>query len=279
MPRQKRLCRDKEEKIMSLKKILAMSLALALSLSCLFGCELVGGSVDAVAAMKEAEGTLTDSQYTAVVTTEISAKDPALKERIDALGESNITIVYGDAGFKLRSDMSIDGARVFGTYTAFDGVLYFESMATVGEDSSFLKQKARIDQMDLNAFTSHIGAGIQIDYTDFESVVASGSAGKCTVTCTDLKDELVESAEYTLSSMLGDDFKLTLSDVVYVATLKDRAFMTESVKYMFSVEMDGALYNMESVVTIAYDYSTEISISAPADAEMYDEISFENMIR
>lgn len=255
--------------------------ALALAVACLGACGIIGGgeTPDPKELMAAAEEKLASEPYTASITTKMSAKDPALAERINALGETAMTVSSDGEGFKLRMNASFGDVRVLKSYIAKDGVLYLEYMLTVGEDSAAVKEKTSLESFDLTTALAELGAGAEIGYADFSDVSIDSSKGGYTVTCSEASAEALAGAEKNLASSLGDDMSLALKELGYVASLdKDGALLETVLTYTFSVTLDGVLYNMTSEVVTSYDYS-EVTVAAPDDADMYTEVAYSDIIR
>lgn len=266
-----------------LKKTLALALAFALTVACLASCDLFGGEgdPDPKELMEAAEAQLEDKPYTATVQTKMTAKDPALAERIATLGETVMTVSSdGDDGFKVRLNANLGDIRVLKSYTAKGGMLYLEYILTVGEESAAVKEKASLESTELSSALSELGSGAEIGYADFSDVSLESSKEGYTVTCESASDEALAGAEMALASSLGEDMTLSLKELSYVATLdKDGALLSTVLTYTFSVVLDDVLYNMTSEVSTSYDYSSEVSVVAPDDADMYTEVAYGDLIR
>lgn len=265
-----------------LKKTLALALALVLTVACLASCDLFGGvsDPDPKELMAAAEAKLKDEPYTSTVTTKMTAKDPALAERINALGETAMTVSSDGEGFKVRLNATLGDVRVLKSYTAKDGMLYLEYILSVGEESAAVKEKASLEDAELSSALAELGSGAEIGYADFSDVSLESSKEGYTVTCKAASDEALAGAERALASSLGEDMSLTLKELGYVATLnKDGALESTVLTYTFSVVLDDVLYNMTSEVSTSYDYSREVSVAAPEDADMYTEVAYGELIR
>ena len=59
----------------------------------------------------------------------------------------------------------------------------------------------------------------------------------------------------------------------------DGALQKTVLTYTFAVILDGVIYNMTSEVTTSYDYSKEVSVVAPEDADMYTDVAYGDLIR
>ena len=262
-----------------IKRITALVLCAALSVLCLASCGLIGSDLDAATVVAAAEGKLGSEIYTADVTVTMSAKDPALQERIDSLGETSISVSSDGEGFKMRTEVALDDVSVLTGYVAAGGILYRETVATVGDKSATEKVRAELDGVEIAEVISKLGAGAEIGYEDFDEVKIKGSAQKCTITCEGLKEDATSGAEMTLASSLGDGMDLTLTEAAYTAKIEDGLFKSVTVVYTFSVSLEGVAYSMTSEIVTDYSYGNTVIISAPADADEYELVTYEQIVK
>ena len=259
------------------KKILALVLAVVMAVSMLASCELLEGEVTAEEVLKAASEALESAPYSATSTTVIDAKDPDLAAKLEGVSNAGITYSVNGSDFTARMSVSVSGIEVKRTYTVVDGILYNESIIEIEDDQTVIKKKAEIDETELSGILAEIGAGAELTYEDFETVELSGSRKNCTVVCTKAKAASLSGADEILGSALLDaDVELTLRDATLTLVIKDGKYESVTLAYSYYIENENGIYNMTAELKTTYDYSTEVAVSAPQDAEVYVSTSYEN---
>lgn len=262
------------------RRISALLLALALAVTMLASCDIIGGNVTDEEILLAAAEALDGASYEATSTTSFEAKAEELADKIEGISDSGITYSRKGSDFKARMSVLVGDVEVKRTYTAKDGVLYAESIADIAGEQTVIKKKAELEESELAAVLAELGSGAELDYLDFAKLSRSGGAKNCTITCTDVKAESVRGAEAVLgAALVGADMELTISGATLTVEIKDGKYDTVTLSYACQVETENGIYNMTATLKTEYNYTAEVEITAPADADMYVSTNYENVLK
>lgn len=250
----------------STNKILALLLALALSLSVLASCELISGNNQ-------------KDTYTANITITFLSNDAKMSAAIDAMS-SSATLKVNGGDLSLKTSASTDSASVTNNYVYIDGVMYHHTGVTVGEKSVETYKMASVSELELDELLSKAGAGADIGIGDFEAQEITGTNGNYTYTCTEMNSE----AKTSLCDIIGGGLKgigatVTIQDADYVLETENGRNKCYTLTCHLLINMGGTDYEVTMRTKCEYDYSAKVNIFAPVeDIDKYVEVSYKDIM-
>lgn len=253
----------------TLKKLLAILVCLVVVCGCLGSCDVIeglGGS------KREAD------RYEASVRIVFATNDDKMKAAVDAMSSSAVIKADGDSIF-VETTAESDDTVVSESFTAVDGYLYHYLSLQSGIYSAERREVAAFTDTDSYFLLSEIGAGADIDITDFKSCDASELNGKTTYDCQDITSEAREGLYATLSedfSALGAT--VDIKDVYFILETEGDLEMKSTLSCNFIITMNGESYEITMRTYTEYDYDKEIEITVPSDADAYKEVSYKEII-
>lgn len=261
-------------------RLLSLVLLVAVAVGCLSSCG-IGSAVSTEEMLERADAALKEGGYTATSVTELSAADPDLADKLESLEGASITYSVVRDDFKASMSVAVGDAGVERKYVVKNGVLYVESVASVGAESLTTRKKCEIDEAQIAELMAELGAGAELTHKDFENVEREGtSPSSDVITCTGIKAESIAGAEQLLgSAALGAGYTITLKDVSYSIFIYAEKYSSTVLTYTYSVATEGALYNMTASLITEYTYPADLSVDAPADADAYKSTDYENALK
>lgn len=222
---------------------------------------------------------LPSDKYVATVTIKYTAMDAKLKEAVEAMGTPTATIYADGENVKLESEVKTDSVTAISGYTLIDGTLYHNSRVIVGYLAVSSREKAAVDSTAREELIENIGPGASIGVEDFKFSGSTEENGAVKYTCYNIADEakasLIEIFGAQLSAL---DATVAIDSANYEVTVAHGREVSSSLVCNFIVTMDDKNYSVIMRVSYEYDYDTEVSISAPSDADMYKEVSAEEIL-
>ncbi len=130
-----------------------------------------------------------------------------------------------------------------------------------------------------NTLLSYVGAGAQISIQDFSTHNISVNNGKFTYTCSDMNKESKDSLS-TIFYAAFDSYNATvdIESAEYTLVVDGEKNESSILSCTFKITMDGAEYSLTMNIASTYGYTSNISISAPKDANSYTEVSYEDIV-
>lgn len=254
-----------------MKRVLSVLLMLSL-LVCLFAsCD----TLTAAAAMTKAEKALGDIPYTVTMSMDFTCEDEKLNAVFDALSLELPVTVDGD---DLYLDMSTEvmGFTTGITMTVVDKVLYANT--TVMNQS--VKLKSTLTEEDYEEFLKDNNTELPVTADSFETLSMEVRDGKQIVTCTGITTEGLTA----MNDHLADTFKAlgaeaAAGDLTLVATISDGLFESLALTASYSVTVEGETHSLSLAMNARYSYEDIRPITAPADADSYTDVSFDEIPR
>lgn len=257
-----------------MKKII--SILLALALVALGVCSLAScDTLTAASAIEKADKALTKNPYTVTMSMDFNCDDAALNQIFDALS-MEIPVTYD--GKNLALDMSMDimeGMSAAVKMSVVDNVLYY-NMDLFGES---LKMKATLNEEQYKEFMEDSNSEMPVDADSFETLTMETVDGKQVITCSGITTEGLTAMNDMLAEALtsaGAD--ASVGDLSFTITIDDGKYDTMALTAAYSVTIAGQTYSVSMTMNAAYNYENVQPITAPADADSYEEVDFSELM-
>ena len=224
-----------------------------------------------------AEENLKSADYTETVAIAFSSDHAQMSQTVSSMQTSNATVkVSGDA-FSVNMQVKTASAEVSRSYVMTEGYLYHSNTLKVGEDAVTVKEKAPASALDLYLTLESVSVGASIDSDDFANLSMTTDGTKYHVTCTGIRNNaLVELNE--IFGVTTDASKLIVNDVTYEAIIENDKFVETALTVVYTVMTGTEIYELTATRTASYTYES-VAVTAPADAEDYTAVSYEELIK
>ncbi len=253
-----------------INKLICLLVCLAISLGCFASCDILE-------ALGSAE--INPNKYEAKVRIVFATNDDKMKPAVDAMNSSSVIRADGE-NIVVITEASGKDTSLTDTYSLYEGTLYHWLLIASDIYSAETKEKAELDEIDKALLLNNVGPCANVDVSDFNSCEESGADGLYTYTCTEITDEGKESLLEILTpkfDTIGATVRIV--DVSYILETKNDIELSSTLSCSFEITLGGEAYEITMRTYTDYDYTAKVNIEAPADAEGYTEVSYEEIIK
>ena len=254
---------------MKMTRLTALVCCLVMLCLCFASCVTPGGTDQ-----------LQTDRYVATVTTKLATNDAKMKDVVLAAGAPVTTVRVDGDNLKIASEAKINDISMNNGYVYVDGVLYHSKQIAVSDKSVSSYTKADMSADQSKTLISSVGSGADISRSDFAAMDKITSGNTESYSCSMITDE----ARLSLCSVFADKLAIssasvTLEDVTYSEDYTDGRISSSVLSCNFIINMDGVEYSVTMHTYYSYDYNAEVSISAPADADKYNKVSIDEILK
>ena len=253
-----------------MKRFLSILLLLSLLVCVFASCD----TMTAAAAIAKAEKALEEKPYTVTMSMDFNCEDKNLNKVFDALSLEFPVTVDGE---NLHMDMTTEvmGFTTGVTMTVADNVLYTNT--TVMNQS--VKLKATLTEENYEAFIKDNNAELPVTTENFETLSMEVKDGKQIITCSGITTEGLTAMNDLLSDTLTAlGAEAAVGDLTMVATISDGLFESMALTATYSVTAGGETHTVSLTMNAKYTYDNVQPITAPADADSYKDVSFDEIV-
>jgi len=254
--------------IQNMKKILAVVIA------CLLMCGMLVSCDNAEKMLEKADAALEEAPYTMTMKMDFETDNKDINKIFSAMNmEFPVTV----DGKNVAMDMSMEmmGYTADINITVADMVMYY-NIEMLGQST---KMKADLSQEQYEEFMEENNAEMMVDPEDFEELTVEKKDGKKYITCNGISDDGIKE----LNDMMADSLnavkgKATVSDVSFVITLSDGKYESMAMTCVYSVTVAGETCNVTCSMSATFSYDNVAKITAPADANTYQQSKFDDLM-
>lgn len=253
-----------------MKRFLSILLLLSLLVCAFASCD----TLTATAAIAKAEKALEEKPYTVTMSMDFDCEDKNLNTVFDALSLEFPVTVDGE---NLHMDMSTEvmGFQTGITMTVVDKVLYANT--TVMNQS--VKLKATLTEENYEEFIKDNNTELPVTTESFETLSMEVKDGKQIVTCSGITTEGLTAMNDLLSDALtAMGAEAAVGDLTMVATISDGLFESMALTATYTVTAGGETHTVSLTMNAKYTYEGIQPVTAPADADSYKDVSFDEIV-
>jgi hypothetical protein len=181
-------------------------------------------------------------------------------------------------GNNMAMDMSMalaEGMSAAIKMTVVGQVLYYD-MTLFGQN---VKMKATLNEEQYKEFMEDSNSEMPVDADSFETLTMETVDGKQVITCSGITTEGLTAMNDMLAEALtsaGAD--ASVGDLSFTITIDDGKYDTMALTAAYSVTIAGQTYSVSMTMNAAYNYENVQPITAPADADSYEEVDFSELM-
>lgn len=251
-----------------MKKIIALVLMLILTCSMMVSCDTPQSI------LQNADAALKNEPYKVTMTMNIESDNSELNE---ALSMMNMEIPVTVDGKNIALDMSVD---IFG-YVAnskiivADMVMYYD-VNMLGQS---IKMKSKMSEEDYQEFIKNNNTQMILSPSDFESLTLESKDGKTYISCTDITSDGLNEIKDLMQGYLGDIAShADISNIKFGVTIDDGKYDSMDLSCVISITENSETYSVTLKLSAEFSYDDVSRITAPSDANDYQEMDFEDLI-
>ena len=241
-----------------MKRFLSILLLLSLLVCAFASCD----TLTAAAAIAKAEKALEEKPYTVTMSMDFDCEDKNLNTVFDALSLEFPVTVDGE---NLHMDMTTE-------------VMGFKAGNTTVMNQS-VKLKATLTEENYEEFIKDNNTELPVTTENFETLSMEVKDGKQIVTCSGITTEGLTAMNDLLSDTLtAMGAEAAVEDLTMVATISDGLFESMALTATYTVTAGGETHTVSLTMNAKYTYEGIQPITAPADADSYKDVSFDEIV-
>ncbi len=253
-----------------MKKLVSLALVLMLitSLFAFTSCETSESLI------ADASAALLSAPYTVTMSMDFDCDDETLSAVFDAMTMEIPVTIDGD---KVAMDMEMDymGMKIGIDMTVVDKVLYYD-MSLAGEST---KMKCTLTDKEFEEFLAENSAEMPVEPSQFAEQTMEKKDGKYVITCAGITDEGSKALNDIMGESLADlDGTVGIGDLSYILTIKDGKFESMALTCSYTITVADQNFTVTMTMNAAYSYDKVESISAPANVDQYQDVSYSDII-
>ena len=253
-----------------MKKILVLVMALALICGMMVSCN------NAQSLLEKADAALEKEPYGITMKMSFECDNEELNQVLSLM---NIEIPTTVDGKNIAMDMSMDMmGYTFGTKVIVADMVMYYDMELMGQN---IKMKATMDEEQYQEFMAENNTQMMIKPEDFGELTVETKDGKKYIVCDGISEEALKALNGMVAENLvgeGIDGEATFVDVTYCVTLNNGKYESMDMICVYSLTVAGVSCNVTFNLSAAYSYDNIAEITAPADADEYEELSFGDLM-
>ncbi len=256
------------KKIISVLLLVAM---VAMSALAFASCE----AVTAASALAKADKALTEAPYTVTMSMKFNSDNAEMNAIFDAI---SMDIPVTVDGKNLAMDMSMEimaGMSADLKMTVVENVLYYD-MSLMGEA---VKMKATLNEEQYKELMEDSNSQMPITSANFETLTLETKDGKQVITCTGITAEGTQA----MNDLLGDiqtttGGQVSVGDLSFTITIADGKYESMTLTAAYTVTVEGETVSVSMTMEADYAYENVSPVTAPADADAYQEMSYDDLM-
>ena len=189
----------------------------------------------------------------------------------------NLDIPVTVDGKNISMDMSMDmmGYTIGNNVTVVDMVVYY-NMNMMGQS---IKMKSTMSEEQYQEFMAENTHEMKLAPDDFAKLTVESKDGKKYIVC----DGITEKGLEELNGMVADSLdgiagEANFNKVAYNVTLNDGKYESVNMTCDYSVTVDGETFNVTMKLSTEYSYDNVAEITAPSDADQYEDVSYSDLV-
>ncbi len=251
-----------------MKKFLALMMTLAMMCGMLVSCDNAQSLIDkAIAAMEK-------EPYAMTMKMNFECDNEELNEMFSLM---NLEVPATVDGENIALDMSMDlmGYTIGIDVIVADKVMYY-NMDMMGE---IIKMKSTMNEEQYQEFMANNNTEMAVKPEDFGKLTVETKDGKKYISCDEISEDALKVLNDIMVDALADvDGEATVSDIAYTITLNNGKYESMDMTCTYSITVAGETFNVTFDMSAVFSYDNVAEITAPADADAYEEVSYSDLM-
>ena len=256
-----------------MKKLLAFLLLVSLAVFSLAACAKTPEEL-----LEKAEEALEEESFSAEISMHFSSSDPTISDIVSAISDMEYVLVCDGDKLRMIVEMELEDVDVEVALTLVDDTAYMKLTAESGGQSQAMKYKAAVTKEQAAELLGTSNAASGISPLNFTSITLDEADGDKIITCTNPNDTVMSEINDLLGSYLGEDAAAEIKNVKFVHKLDDGRYDESRLSFDVVLEIMGEEYTMSAALEIDFDFEKDVKVSAPNDADKYEEISYDDLL-
>ncbi len=256
-----------------MKKLLSILLFVSLVIFSLAACAKTPEEL-----LEKAEEALKEESFSAEISMRFSSSDPTISEFVSAIPEIEYEMECDGDNMRMIIDMDMEEVDLEIALTVVGNTAYMKGSVEMGSQGQTMKYKATVTEEEAEELFGTTNATGDISPLNFKNITLEEKDGEKIIICTDPNDEAMSEINDLLGSSLGEEVEAEIKNVKFVHELDDGRYDESKLSFDVVMEIMGEEYTMSAVLEIDFDFDKQVDVSAPTDADKYEEIDYEELL-
>jgi hypothetical protein len=251
-------------------KILSVILVLGMAMSVLASCGDTGAGKNDV----------DDGKYKINVSIIYATNDNKLKDAISAVGTNGATVMVDGDNMAVYNTVVVGNTSVNESYVLFDNMLYRDMTVIANGNSATVQEKSDFHEENRQHLLADLGVGADVSVFDFKILEITSMGENDCFNCTDINADSAESLEKIFGAGLsGVGATVSLDSAEYQEIIHGETIIESTLSCHFIILLGGVSYELTVHMNYDYDYSAEVSVTAPEGADGYNTVTYNEIIK
>lgn len=258
---------------MKITKLFAFLLVLIFAFCAMAACAATPEELVA-----DAEEALTKNGYSADFSMSFTSSDPQMNSVLSSIQTSDFEMkVDGDKQW-VGMEMYVMGAAMEMEVTVIGNEVYMLYTVDAYGETETVKQKVTMTEEQKKEFLGEVNSTSDLSTFEFEDMTVEKVDGEYIVTCTGVTTESLEELKEIMEQNLGEGLSMTVEDVKLVHVIEDGKYDKSTLSCNYVITVAEEEYTIGMVIEVDFDFEEKVEISAPADADEYEESTYDDIM-
>jgi hypothetical protein len=266
---------------MKITKLLALILAIVLSLGAMTSCDAIYETA-ADKVLEIADKKLMRTPYKMDIEMAFSSKNSEMNSALSVFDDTEVEILVDGSNVAMTMDIKTEIAReeigILMEYIIIDSVAYAKARVEAQGLSQTIRQKAEMTDDDIEDFMDENSASYGADHSDFNNKSLKFENGKFIITCTEITKSGADSLKALLEDQLDSSIDVDIDDVEVVFTTNGLQYESMKLSCRYILEIGGTEITINYVAETTYEYGDEYKVKEPKDKDRYVEVDFDDLL-
>ena len=256
---------------MKTARLISIFLVLALVFGCVVSCG--ANESDPVKLVENAENETAKEPYSVEMDMSFTTSNTQYKSVFEAMSIEDVKVLVDGKNVNMSMNMDASGIKTSMEYTIFNRVMYVNmSLSGYGQKQT-VKQKANMSAEEVREFLGDNGVDSELSISDFAEYSMTKDGDAYIISCTGITDD-IEDVLLDKVSGIADGADIEISDVNYRIIIEDGKYDSIYLYCDYAMTAGSETVEFTMKTTMEFDYDEQINISAPDDADEYEEVDY-----
>lgn len=266
---------------MKITKLLALILAIVLSLGAMTSCDVVYETA-ADKILETADKKLGEAPYKMDIEMSFSSKNSEINEALSMFNSSEIEMLVDGSNIamnmEIETEIMNEEVGISMEYIIIDSMAYAKASVEVQGLSQTLKQKAKMTEEDMADFMNENSSSYGTNHSDFDNKSIKFENGKFIITCTEISKSGEDALKSLIEDQLGTSIDVEVEDIEVVFIASGLKYESMKISCRYVIDIGGTEVTINYVAETSYEYGDEYKVEEPDNKNSYAEVDFDDLM-
>ena len=237
-------------------------------------CVMLVSCDNAQSLLNKADDALEEAPYAMTMKMNFECDNAELNQ-IFSLMNIEVPVTVDGKNVSMNMSMDMMGYTVGSNISVVDMVMYY-NMEFMGQS---IKMKSAMNEEQYQEFMAENQTEMKVKPNDFNKLTVETKDDKKYIVCDGINEEGLKALnDMVAESLEGVAGEANFSEVAYSVTLSNGKYESMDMSCVYSVTIDGESYNVTLKLSTEFSYDNIAEITAPADADAYEEVNYSDLM-